>query len=96
MQKELLKLNGHNNDRLTVKDYFIQTGFYDLLPMAKQIAKDHSYDQTEMIEAICKVSDKFFQYPPTRNRTAWFKMVFLEKLAEARADIMVFRSKQGR
>lgn len=74
-------------------EYFLKTGFYDLLPQATQLAEEHSYDQSEMIEAICKVSDKYYQYPPTRNRTAWFKMVFVEKLAEARADILAFRSK---
>jgi len=74
-------------------EYFLKTGFYDLLPQALQLADDLGYDQSEMIEAICKVSDKYYQYPPTRNRTAWFKRVFVEKLAEARADILAFRSK---
>lgn len=37
-------------------------------------------------EAICKVNDKFNQYPPTKNRIAWFRMVFEEKLIESRAD----------
>lgn len=73
-------------------EYFLKTGFYDLLPQALQLADDFGYDQNEMIEAICKVNDKFYQYPPTRNRTAWFKRVFVEKLAEARADILAFRS----
>jgi hypothetical protein len=45
-----------------------------------------------MIEAICRVNDKFYKYPPTKNRTAWFRMVFQEKLAEARADILTFRA----
>lgn len=94
MQKTPLPLDGQIQDRPTLKDYFIRTGFYDLLPLALQIAKNHGYGQSEMIEAICKVSDKFFQYPPTKNRTAWFRMVFQEKLAEARADILAFRAKQ--
>lgn len=74
-------------------EYFLETGFYDLLPQALQLADDLGYAQHEMMEAICKVSDKYYQYPPTRNRTAWFKRVFVEKLAEARADILAFRSK---
>jgi hypothetical protein len=77
-------------------EYFLKTGFYDLLPQAIQIADDLGYDQSEMMEAICKVSDKYYQYPPTRNRTAWFKMVFVEKLAEARADILAFRLKDAK
>ncbi len=77
-----------------LEDYFIRTGFYDLLPLSMQLAEDLGYDQGEMIEAICKVSDKFYQYPPTKNRTVWFRMVFVEKLAEARADILAFRAKK--
>lgn len=79
-----------------LEEYFLKTGFYDLLPQAIQIADDLGYDQSEMMEAICKVSDKYYQYPPTRNRTAWFKMVFVEKLAEARADILAFRLKDAK
>jgi hypothetical protein len=78
---------------LSLEDYFIQTGFYDLLPLATQLAKELGYGRNEMIEAVCKVYDKFNQYPPTRNRTAWFKMVFREKLYEARGDILAFRAK---
>ncbi|MEW6625084.1 MAG: hypothetical protein AB1420_18540, partial [Bacillota bacterium] len=51
------------------------------------------YGQSEMIEAICKVYDKFCRYPPTKNRTAWFKKVFEEKLREARGDILTYRAK---
>ena len=47
-----------------------------------------------MIEAICKVNDKFNQYPPTKNRTAGFRMVFEEKLKESRADILAFKAKK--
>jgi len=79
-----------------IEEYFLKTGFYDLLPQAMQLADEFGYDQNEMMEAICKVSDKFYQYPPTRNRTAWFKRVFVEKLAEARADILAFRSKTAK
>lgn len=78
-----------------LEEYFLKTGFYDLLPQAIQIAKDLGYDQSEMIEAVCKVSDKFYQYPPTKNRIAWFRMVFVEKLAEARGDILAFSAKAG-
>lgn len=53
-----------------------------------QLAKDLGYDQSEMVEAICKVNDKYFQYPPTKNRTAWFRMIFQEKLQEARREIL--------
>lgn len=77
----------------SLEEYFLKTGFYDLLPQAQQLAENLEYDQSEMIEAVCKVSDKYYQYPPTKNRTAWFKMVFVEKLAEARADILFFRAK---
>jgi len=79
---------------MSLKDYFIRTGFYDLLPQAMQLAEDIGYDQTEMIEAICKVSDKFYQYPPTRNRNVWFRKVYVEKLAEARADILYFKAQK--
>lgn len=77
---------------LSLKNYFIRTNFYDLLPLATQIAEDLGYSQEEMIEAVCKAYDKFCRYPPTRNRTAWFKMVFEEKLHEARSDILAFRA----
>ena len=93
MPKTLQKVDDKASNRPRLEEYFIQTGFYDLLPLAKQLAQDQSYDQSEMIEAVCKVNDKFHQYPPTKNRTAWFKMVFVEKLAEARADILAFRVK---
>lgn len=77
-------------------EYFLKTGFYDLLPQAIQLTEELGYDQSEMMEAICKVSDKYYQFPPTKNRTAWFKRVFVEKLAEARADILAFRSKDAK
>lgn len=72
---------------LSLEEYFIRTGFYDLLPLAAQLAEDQGFNQSEMIEAVCKVHDKFLSYPPTRNRTAWFKLVFQEKLHEARGNI---------
>lgn len=77
---------------LSLEDYFIRTNFYDLLPLAIRIAEDLGYSQEDMSEAVCKVYDKFCRYPPTRNRTAWFKMVFKEKLHEARSDILAFRA----
>lgn len=79
-----------NRKDLSLKDYFIRTGFYDLLPLATQLAEDLGFDESEMIEAVCKVYDKFNQYPPTRNRTGWFKMVFTEKLNEGRGEILAF------
>ena len=81
-------------NRPGLEDYFIKTGFYDVLPLALKLARDLNYDHVEMIEAICKVNDKFNQYPPTKNRTAWFRMVFEEKLKEARADILAFKAKK--
>jgi len=72
--------------RRDLAKYFIATGFYDLLPMALELASSLGYETGEMIEAICKVNDKFNQFPPTKNRTAWFKRVFEEKLGEARGD----------
>lgn len=81
-------------NRPSLEDYFITTGFYDLLPMALQLAGKLGYDQREVIEAICKVSDKFKQYPPTKNRVAWFRLVFEEKLREARADILAYTAKK--
>ncbi len=80
--------------RKDLEGYFICTGFYDLLPVALEIANNLGYDTSEMIEAICKVNDKFNQYPPNKNRTAWFKRVFEEKLEEARGDILTHRAKR--
>ena len=82
-------------NRPGLEDYFIKTGFYDVLPMALKLAGSLGYDHFEMIEAICKVNDKFNQYPPTKNRAAWFRMVFEEKLKEARADILAFKATTG-
>lgn len=76
----------------TFEHYFIRTGFYDLLPSALEITENLGYTPEEMIEAVCKVSDKFQQYPPTKNRTAWFKKVFEEKLKEARGDILLYKA----
>lgn len=56
-----------NPGRLSLEEYFIRTKFYDLLPLATKLAKDLGYGQEEMIEAICKVYDKFSQYPPTKT-----------------------------
>ncbi|NLI93433.1 MAG: hypothetical protein GX434_15000 [Peptococcaceae bacterium] len=79
---------------LSLEEYFIRTGFYDLLPLATQIAQSLRFSQEEMIEGVCKVYDKFCRYPPTRNRTAWFGLVFKEKLYEARGDLLSFRSQK--
>lgn len=80
---------GGKNKKL--KDYFITTGFFDLLDRALGMARTLNYTDAEVIEAICKVSDKFNDFPPVRNRVAWFDKVFMEKLAEARADILSHR-----
>ncbi len=82
-----------NPKKLSLEDYFIRTNFYDLLPIATQIAKDFSYSREEMVEAICKVYDKYCQFPPTKNRTAWFRMVFKEKLGEARGDLFSLKTR---
>lgn len=83
-------------NRPGLEDYFIETGFYDLLPTALKLAETLGYEHFEMIEAICKVHDKFNQYPPTKNRTAWFRLVFEEKLKESRADILTFKATTDR
>ena len=80
-------------NRPELEDYFIKTGFYDVLPMALKLAENLEYDHFEMIEAICKVNDKFNQYPPTKNRIAWFRLVFEEKLKEARTDILAYKAR---
>lgn len=71
-----------------LEDYFIRTGFFDLLDRALGMARFLNYTDVEVAEAICKVSDKFNVFPPVKNRVAWFDKVFEEKLAEARADIL--------
>lgn len=76
----------------SLKHYFNCTGFGDLLPLAVRIARELKYSELEMIEAICRVADKARRYPPTRDRTAWFARVFLEKLQEARADILAIKT----
>jgi len=73
-------------DRL--KYYFVSTGFYDLLPLALDLINTMGFSQEEAAEAICKVFDKARVFPPTKNRSAWFRIVFKEKLLEFRADIM--------
>ena len=88
MSMQLTNLNYAQPDRRSLHDYFMSTGFYDLLPTALELAENLGYEEREIIEAICKVSDKFYQYPPTKNRTAWFKKVFAEKLHEASGDIL--------
>ena len=92
----LFKVHSTSPDKseLNLEDYFISTGFIDLLPIAYRIANDLNYGVDEIIEAICKVRDKFKQYPPTINRNAWFEKVFREKLDEARADMLLHRVAQ--
>lgn len=93
MFEQSLLINGVGQEWRRLEDFFIAMGFHDLLPLALKVAGSLGYDQNEMIEAICKVNDKFCQYPPTKNRTAWFQKVFAEKLCEARGDILTHRSK---
>ncbi|MBW1953707.1 MAG: hypothetical protein JRI66_11610 [Deltaproteobacteria bacterium] len=78
-----------------LEHYFIRTGFLDLMPEAVKMGRELNYGQEEMIEAICKVADKLKTDPPTRNRTGWFRTVYKEKLREARADLLAFRTKHG-
>jgi len=65
--------------------YFSNTGFLDLLPLARELAIEGGYTDSEMIEAVCMTFDKSCDYPPTKNRRKWFQTVFTEKLSEARA-----------
>ena len=76
-----------------LKPYFLRTGFLDLLPVALDVAGKLGYGPEEMIEAICKVADKLKSDPPTRNRVGWFMKVYREKLQEARAELLAFRSR---
>lgn len=91
-----VKSNTQQNcfERPNLEQYFIQTGFHDLLPLAWELANDHGYGESEMIEAVCKVTDKYLKYPPKSNRTAWFKTVFKEKLHEAKGDILTFNARK--
>lgn len=73
--------------------YFAGSGFADLLPLAMRITRELNCSQMEIIEAICKVADKARNYPPTKNRAAWFATVFREKLLEARAEVLAWRKK---
>lgn len=72
--------------------YFAHTGFYDLLPVALDLITMLNFNQEVAIEAVCKVFDKARVYPPTVNRSAWFTVVFKEKLYESRAE-MISRGK---
>ena len=81
-------------DMIPLSSYFIATGFIDMLPTALSMARELNYGFNEVAEAICKVGDKSKHYPPVKNRTAWFKKVFREKLAEARADILAYREEK--
>jgi len=71
---------------MTCAEYFADTGFLDLWPLAQEVAQDGDYSEQEMIEAICMTFDKAQDYPPTKNRCKWFLIVFTEKLAEVRAQ----------
>jgi len=81
--------------RYSLEHYFASTGFYDFLPVALDLIRTMGFDRDEAIEAICRVFDKARQYPPTKNRQAWFMVVFKEKLRESRAEIMAHRKSNG-
>jgi len=70
---------------MNCRQYFADTGFLDLLPMAYELAKEGGYEDSEMIEAISLTFDKSRDFPPLKNRRKWFQIVFAEKLAEVRA-----------
>ncbi|KLU63730.1 hypothetical protein DEAC_c43650 [Desulfosporosinus acididurans] len=53
--------------RPSLEDYFKVTGFHDLQLMALKLAKDLGYEEREIIEAVCKVNDKFNQYRPPKT-----------------------------
>jgi hypothetical protein len=93
MLKQSITLSGHQPNMANLEEFFIMTGFYDLLPLALEMAEKLGFDQTEMTEAISKVNDKYYEYPPTKNRTAWFRKVYEEKLQEARGDILAHQAK---
>lgn len=76
-----------------LKLYFMETGFIDLLPQALTIATDLGYTEEEMVQAVCLVFDRQRTDPPVRNRTAWFRVVFKEKLGESRAQILAFKKR---
>ena len=45
-------------------EYFVSTGFIDLLPLARKLTAEGGYDESEMIEAINMTFDKSREYPP--------------------------------
>jgi hypothetical protein len=77
--------------RISLEYYFASTGFYDLMPVAVNLIQELGFNREEAMEAICKVADKARMYPPTKNRIAWFAIVFKEKLHEARAEILAYK-----
>ncbi len=79
----------------SLEHYFASTGFYDFLPVALDLIRAMGFNREEAIEAICRVFDKAQVYPPTKNRAAWFLVVFKEKLYESRAEIMAYRKTNG-
>lgn len=53
MLKQIAPANGDRLGTAKIEEFFITTGFYDLLPLALEMAGELGYDQSEMIEAIC-------------------------------------------
>jgi len=80
----------------TPEFFFTDTGFLDLLPQAKQIAREFGYGDDEIIQAVCWVFDKQRTNPPHINRTAWFTTVFREKIQEAHAYILANQRRKTR
>jgi hypothetical protein len=46
---------GRQQKSWKLEDFFIVTGFYDLLPVAMELAENLGYDENEMSDAVCKV-----------------------------------------
>ncbi|MGC8605761.1 MAG: hypothetical protein ACP5VS_19020 [Desulfomonilaceae bacterium] len=80
----------------TPEFFFADTGFLDMLPQARQIAREFGYGDDEIIQAVCWVFDKQRTNPPHTNRTAWFTTVFREKIQEAHAYLLAYQRRQSR
>jgi hypothetical protein len=74
-----------------VVKYFFSLTTVSCPPQALTIATDLGYTEDEIIQAVCLVCDRQRTDPPVRNRTAWFRVVFKEKLGESRAQILAFK-----
>jgi len=72
---------------LRTLEAFTEAGFLDQLPLALEMAAKHGCDEDAARLAVLLVEAKAAEYPPTRNRSAWFRTVYKEKLGEAKATI---------